>query len=409
MSRAWRVDIALAVAYLVVMAVPVLVEPGRPPTLTQVVQLAFFPLLILSRRRTAEIGVATVAVLVPVLRWLQTGSQRNGIDPTELAAWGIDSAATVAGYDLGTLVLLLYAAGAHRPPQRAWAAYALATVAVLGSVLLYTDRWAWTVEILAGGAVLLAATVLGLQVRTRRERLAELEERARRLALERDQREQLAVTTERTRIAREMHDVLAHSLSVMVALSDGAAAALERHPEAARTALQELSATGRTALADTRRLVGVLRAEDGAGGGRAPQPGSDQLADLVERFRLARLPVRLTESGPPLPDDPALHLAVHRIVQEALTNVLRHEPTSPRIDVTVRRAPGEVVLVVDNDRAPGDSGRTGGAARAPVPAGDPGRGLIGIRERAAVFDGGVEAGPTSRGWRVRVVLRWREA
>ncbi|WP_298584651.1 histidine kinase [uncultured Kocuria sp.] len=408
----WWTDGALALLYLVATVGSYLVERAldAPPPVVQLLQSLVFTVLVLFRRRLAVVGVVLVAVTVPVVRWFQTGWERNGIDPDLISPTGPggDQVITVAAYDLGTLAVLLYAAAVHRPVRSAWAAHVVATVAVLGSILVYTDRWAWTVEIIAATAVLLAATALGLQIRVRRERLAELEERAHRLALERDQREQLAVAAERTRIAREMHDVLAHSLSVMVALADGATAALDRNPDGARRALQELSGTGRTALADTRRLLGVLRAEDTRGGPGeaqdpggallAPQPGADQLTALVGRFRAAGLPVRLTESGPPLPGDPALQLAVHRIVQECLTNILRHDPRSPRIDVRLRRAAGKIVLEVDNDRG-----------RASAPSSGSGRGLIGVRERAAVFNGSVEAGPTSGGWRVRVVLRWEEA
>ncbi|HSK34352.1 MAG TPA: histidine kinase [Propionicimonas sp.] len=410
-AHPWWIDGALAILYLIATVGSYFVERtlATPPPATDLLQGLVFTVLVLFRRRLAVVGVVLVAVTVPVARWFQTGLERNGIDPDLISPTGPggDQVITVAAYDLGTLAVLLYAAAVDRPVRSAWTAHVVATAAVLGSILVYTDRWAWTVEIIAATAVLLAAIALGLQVRVRRERFAELEERAHRLALERDQREQLAVATERTRIAREMHDVLAHSLSVMIALADGATAALDRDPDGARRALEELSTTGRTALADTRRLLGVLRAEDtGASSGAeqepggaplTPQPSAEQLTALVDRFRAAGLPVRLTESGPALPGDPALHLAVYRIVQECLTNILRHDPQAPRIDVRLRRAAGEIILEVDNDR---------GRASAPSPGS--GRGLIGIRERAAVFNGSVEAGPVPGGWRVRVVLRWEE-
>ena len=121
------------------------------------------------------------------------------------------------------------------------------------------------------------------------------------------------------------------------------------------------------------------------------------MADLVERFRVTGLPVRLMESGPPLPDDAGLQLAVYRIVQEGLTNVLRYARLSPRIDVTIVRTPRAVGIVVDND-----AGSTGHA----VVGGR--KGLIGMRERAAVYGGTVEAGPTATGWCVRAQLRFDE-
>ncbi|HHW82974.1 MAG TPA: histidine kinase, partial [Actinomycetales bacterium] len=179
--------------------------------------------------------------------------------------------------------------------------------------------------------------------------------------------------------------------------------------------LEELGAAGRTALADTRRLVGVLR-DDGPtpatsvspGVQPAPAPGDDvapltpqptsaDIAGLVERFRATGLNVTFAEWGPPLPSDAGLHLTIYRIVQEALTNVLRHAQGSPAIDVTIARSRRAVVVEVENEAGP-DAQRREGA----------GKGLIGMRERAAVYGGSVEAGPTRDGWKVRAVLYWQE-
>ncbi len=314
-------------------------------------------------------------------------------------------------------VFAVYAVAAYRPPLAAWVSLVALTLVHAATVAVWPYTFTAVVaedgsEVALGelesaivsGSVVLAlsmvALMLGMSARARRLHIEALEERAVQLALERDQREQIALTTERNRIAREMHDVVAHSLSVMIALADGARAALDKRPEHARLALDELAATGRSALADTRRLLGVLREDDngtGADGAPlAPQPTSPDLADLISRFQAAGLPVTFTESGPPLPDDTGLQLAVFRIVQEALTNVLRHAPGSPRIDVAVDRRPGYVVIEVDN----------ADGASSTAPAG--GRGLVGMRERAAVYDGHVDAGPTTTGWRVRAVLRWTE-
>jgi signal transduction histidine kinase len=291
----------------------------------------------------------------------------------------------------------------YRSRTVAWVTLAGAEVAVTASIVAFSDPRAWAPEIGGSLAVMLVAALIGLQIRTRRQRLLDLEERASQLALERDQREQIAVSAERTRIAREMHDVVAHSLTVMITLAEGASASLDRRPEQARLALDELAETGRRALGDTRRLVGVLREDPSppvpAPGAEvlAPQPGAHDVADLVERFRVTGLPVRLMESGPPLPADAGLQLAVYRIVQECLTNVLRYARLAPRIDVTIARTPRSVGIVVDNDA--GSTGQTVVGGR---------KGLIGMRERAAVYGGTVEAGPTVTGWCVRAQLPFDE-
>ncbi len=352
--------------------------------------------------------------------------------------------------------------------------------------------------------------LVGLLLKVQKAQLQEFETRSTRLALAREQSAMLAAANERSRIAREMHDVVAHSLAVMITMSDGAAAAIDRNPQMAKEALKVLAETGRTALADTRRLVGVLRDDPGAssapssraaapdraesggpavgtgglsggpgglsggpGGPAAPptaparaplsrrrragsasSPGtggsipvvrdlpvpefappgtvapaepSEQIADLrrratdaaadrstgqiptapapeqadlavlVTRFQSAGVPVKYSWIGRELPDDKGLQLTLFRIAQEAMTNILRYAPTTKRVEVTVSRHAGTAVLTVDNDAAPGSRPMHGS-----------GKGLIGMRERAAVYGGTVDAGPTSTGWRVRAVLRWDE-
>ncbi|WP_341358969.1 histidine kinase [Georgenia sp. M64] len=410
-AHPWWVDGLLAAAYLALGVGDWLVQAellDAPRPRGELALTAVFTAFVLLRRHAAVLGVAVVAVAVPLHRYLVAGLERNGLEP------GFEDATlrlglNVTAYDAGTMALLLYAVAVYRTARTAWVTMAGAIVAVTVSVLTFADSWAWVTEIVVSSALLVVATVVGLQVRARRRRMLEMTDRARQLALERDQREQLAVSAERTRIAREMHDVVAHSLTVMVTLAEGAAASLERSPDQARRALAELAETGRTALTDTRRIVGVLRADlpapsDGitgpAGVGEsplAPQPGQHDVAGLVDRFRSAGLPVRLAEQGPALPDEAGLQLAVYRIVQEALTNVLRYARLSPRIDVSLVRSAGSVVIEVDND--------AGGAGTA---AAGSGHGLIGIRERAAVYGGTVDAGPTPHGWQVRATLRWDE-
>ncbi|MFE4836835.1 sensor histidine kinase [Arthrobacter sp. NPDC056691] len=234
------------------------------------------------------------------------------------------------------------------------------------------------------------ATGIGISVRQRREHEQEVAAWAAQAA-------RLGSVNERNRIAREMHDVVAHSLTVMVALSDGAAVVVRRDPERAAEVLAELSRTGRAALTDMRRVLGVLR--DDAAGGQAPrEPLTDgaSLGKLLDGFRTAGLPVHYSHTGPALPDDVALQLTVYRIVQESLTNVLRYGRALGRVDVLVVREDSTVTIEVLDD------GR--GTVDAVIPGGT-GQGLTGMKERAGIYGGTVEAGPVAGGgWRVRAVL-----
>lgn len=205
---------------------------------------------------------------------------------------------------------------------------------------------------------------------------------------------ELASVAERNRIAREMHDVVAHSLTVMVALSDGAAVVVKRDPLKAGEVLGQLSQTGRTALADMRRVLGVLRADGGTL--RSPQPDHADMGALIEGFRQAGLPITFTNSGPPATRDPALALTVYRIVQESLTNTLRYGAAVSRVLVALENdaAKGELTVRVTDD----GRGTLGGSMGT-------GRGIEGMRERAGIFSGTLEAGPLRHGgWRVEAIL-----
>jgi signal transduction histidine kinase len=241
----------------------------------------------------------------------------------------------------------------------------------------------------------LAALAIGTSVRNRRLTLRDLVERANALARDRERQAELARVSERNRIAREMHDVVAHSLSVMVALADGAGAALDRAPESSRAALAELSTTGRTALADMRRVLGVLAEGEAP---MEPQPGGPGLDALVDRFRAAGLPVVDHGLQTELPADAGFQLTVYRVIQEALTNTLRHAPGTPSAELTISRDASAVQIeVVDHGpRLPVDS--TPGS----------GRGLVGMAERVQVYGGSVVRGPWRDGWRVKVILPWPE-
>jgi signal transduction histidine kinase len=248
------------------------------------------------------------------------------------------------------------------------------------------------------------ATGIGISVRQRREHEQEIAAWAARTA-------ELGSVTERNRIAREMHDVVAHSLTVMVTLSDGATVVVKKSPDRAAVVLAELSRTGRTALADMRRVLGVLRDESPAGQApRLPLSAGSSLAKLLEGFRTAGLPLHYSHTGPALPDDAAFQLTVYRIVQESLTNVLRYGRALSRVVVSMVRTDGTVTIeVLDDGRGTVGLAGTGGAgilAGGAKPLGS-GQGLTGMRERAGIYGGTVEAGrPASGGWRVRAVLNW---
>lgn len=373
--------------------------------------------------------LATGVASPPLLAALVVGGAvlllRRRLPLVVLAATAVLGAVVMAGtgsfqgFDLAA-AFALYAVAAHERPRVAWLSLAALLAWDAAAVLLWGDAGGGQpalmvdgepvedtrlAEMVGGTILALLALAAGTGVRNRRLHVADLVERANALRRERDQGERLAVAAERARIAREMHDVVAHSLTVMVALADGARASLERSPERSAEALAQVAATGRGALADMRRVLGLLRddADDGAGTISGPVPatgGWGPVEDLVAGFRAANLPVTLRVSGPPLPPGTGVDLTVHRIVQESLTNVLRHAPHAPRVEVRLevrpRTSTGGASVVVD---ILDDAGATPGAS---TPGS--GRGIIGMRERAALHGGRVEAGPTPHGWRVHAEI-----
>ncbi len=314
---------------------------------------------------------------------------------TLLGAVALALTASLSGFDRGA-AFALYAVAAARTPRVAWTAFGLSAVAMALSVTAFAPASEISKETGALLVLGLAAIAIGASARNRRLHVADLVERANAIARETEQRAQLASAAERALIAREMHDIVAHSLSVMVALADGAGAALTRSPTSAQAAIDQLSETGRAALADMRRVLGVLREDDAQFG---PTPGETDLDELVGRFRLAGMHVQLSVSGDQLPSDTGLQLAVYRIVQESLTNSLRHAQAG-HVSVSIARTDQAVVVEVADDGGAGTP-RSGRVAER-----GGGRGVIGMRERATIYGGTVEAGPHASGWRVRAVLPW---
>jgi len=308
-----------------------------------------------------------------------------------------------------------------------WVLVLAASVILEAGIVMATARWTPTGNDVKSFVFLtgLAFTALlaGVVVRALRSQLDWLAERNERLELERDQQASLAAAAERARIAREMHDVVSHNIQVMVTLAD-AAAAQASDPSRATEAMQEVSSTGRQALTDMRRMLGVLRDEPtdgapgpgagaGAGAGAggagappplAPQPGLGDLDALVERVRGTGLDVEVERTGPAFAVSGAAGLTAYRIVQEALTNALKHAEEPRRVEVHLDfDDPDLSVRVTDDGRAGAVVSGGAGIGRA-VPAG--GHGVAGMAERAAAFGGTLAAGPRQGGgWEVAATLR----
>ncbi|MCE7005169.1 sensor histidine kinase [Kibdelosporangium philippinense] len=271
-----------------------------------------------------------------------------------------------------TVGTMLWAGTLLRPTTEAWW--------VAAAVVMVLFAFCWT---------------LGEFVGARHAYQREVEQRLRLLEAERDHQAKIAVVEERARIARELHDVVAHAVSVMVVQADGAQYAVHTNAELAERAIKTISSTGREALTELRRLLGVLRAEENADE-RTPQPGTNSLNDLAERVRVVGLPVRLKLKGE-LDGLPAgIGLGIYRIVQEALTNTLKHAGAGASAVVRVARIGDNIELDITDD---------GFGTPHELVSISGGNGLIGMRERANVFGGTLQAGPRpGGGWHVHAVL-----
>lgn len=341
--------------------------------------IAFYSVLMvvpLIWRRRFPLSVFAFAVVVALAQW----------------SADIELAADVA------LLVYLYTV-ANRYPLRVGV---LAAAVLEAGAMMAAVRWpqarTWAETFLFLSSPVLAALLFGVNVRHRRSALSALTERAEQLERERDQQGRIAAAAERTRIAREMHDVVAHSLSVMVTLSEGAALKQAAEPERAASAMRQVSATGHQALDEMRRLLGVLRTED-APDSRQPQPGLDQLDGLIEQVRATGLAAKSTVTGAAAAMPPGAELTVFRIVQEALTNTLKHAVAPTRVSVAIAYRPDSVTVDVHDDGALGIGRPEGRSMRTA------GHGLTGMRERAAVYGGEVSAGPASSGgWHVHARL-----
>jgi signal transduction histidine kinase len=365
-------DAALAAVLLVVSMPPVSTVAGHDQALSLVLIVALVTPL--AWRRRAPFLVFAIMTGLALVQFFATRELTDDL----------------------ALLVAFYTIAAYQPGRRILLAAAIleaGAVLVAAGVKHPLPVWALLSGLVAGAAF------LGYYARTRRAYLAALVDRAERLERERDQQAQLAAAAERVRIAREVHDIVAHNIAVMIALADGAAYTAEASPGQAASVMGQVSATGRSALGEMRRLLGVLR--EPATPGHAPQPSLDDVEDLVATVRAAGLPTRLTVTGPPFPLPPSAQLALYRTIQEALTNTLKHAPGATA-HVRLAYRPGEVELEVTDDGGPGTV--PAGSEPAAGPHGG-GHGLAGMRERAAIFGGQVAAGPRpSGGWQVRTVL-----
>jgi signal transduction histidine kinase len=341
------------------------VQHGRKEVLLQVALI--LPLI---WRRRAPSLVFSVIAGVAFVQWLTSVPL-----PADLA-----------------LLVALFTLAVHAAPSRAL----IGAVVVLAGAIMASIRWipggnvVKSIVFLTG--LLVAALFVGIALRTWRSYMDSLMERTKRLEYESEQQAVLAAATERSRITREMHDVIAHSVSIMVTLADGAVATVDTHPTKAKEAMTDVSATGRLALTDMRHLLGVFRSDE-VTVDREPQPQLSGLPGLLQGVRATGLEVDFEEAGAAFEVPPGVELTVFRIIQESLTNVLKHaqEPSRTRVALTFD-APFLDIYVSDDGKK--------------VSPCREGHGLGGMRERAAFSGGVLTAGPgPDAGWVVAARVR----
>jgi signal transduction histidine kinase len=309
------------------------------------------------------------------------------------AATSLVVGAAIMGYSAGhfvafpgyTAFALTFVVSLHGGRGRGLLAFASMTLALGVAIALQAAPMVTTSTWITTALALLVAWLAGDNLRVRRQRWAALQARAQRLEAEREERARQAVVAERLRIARELHDVVAHAMSVIAVQAGVANHVIDSRPDRARAALATVETNTRAALVEMRRLLGVLRQADEPSASLVPAPALADVPELADQFRAAGLAVDLDVTGEPdgVPD--GVELSAYRIVQEGLTNVLRHG--GPWARVRIAYEPGVVRVAI------GDDGRP--APRATPP--EPGHGLIGMRERVAVFGGTLTAERRPRG------------
>jgi signal transduction histidine kinase len=300
----------------------------------------------------------------------------------------------------------LYAVAAYRSMRACWTAFgiacgALALYTVVAAIVAPGEIALFATSLVSGVVAMLIAGLIGINVGNRRRYLDALIARSRQLLVERDQQARLAAAAERTRIAREMHDIVSHNLTVVVALAEGAAATPDT--ERARAATEQIAATARGALAEMRSMLGVLRDPGSTPGPLLAPLDSATAADAVEAAQRAGFPVVLHTEGVVGAVSADVRLAVTRIVQESLTNAMRHAPLASLIDVRITATDDVIDIVVVNDGVRA-------APRAAESGARGGYGIPGLRERAGHVGGSLTAGEAPDGrWVVRASLPRRRA
>ena len=329
-------------------------------------------------------AVLQTALIVPLV-WRRV--QPSGIF---VVISGVAFVQYLLGYQLigdAALLVALYTVAVHETRLRSACAVGVLEVGAVMAAIKWEPAGTLPRSLLFLTATVVAALFAGLTVASGSRYLAWLAERAERLETERDQQATIAATAERTRIAREMHDIVSHSLSVVITLADGASVVSETDPVRAAEVMAQVSEVGRQALSDMRAMIGVLRTNESAAD-LAPQPDLAQLSLLIDRIRATGLAVELHTEGSVFPVGGAVELSIYRVIQEALTNTLKHAHAS-RASVTIRYGDSKVdVRVVDN----GDAALQGPAL---------GHGIGGMRERVALYHGTLRAGRVAEGgWAV---------
>lgn len=384
--RSHRTPVVRELTILLLLAssaiIALVVVPERQLTVGTLA-LVLFPLALLPARHAAPLWVFAGVEAAAVAARLAFGP--NG--PTDLM-----------------VLVALFAVASRRGPRLAALTVGLDVTGLLvAATLVPAEAWpAVTGEVIGQVVLDVAVVLLALYLAVRRDHLLEVEDRADRLARLQQLEASVAVEAERRRMARELHDVVAHHVSVMTLHAGAVQRRLRDLPDVddLLEATTELRGTGHEAMQELRRMLDVLRA-DGSGDARAPQPGLADLDALVERVREAGLPIRFTAAGDLDRPPSGVQAVAYRIIQEALTNTLRHAGTVPT-DVTVRATNRHLHLVV-HDHPP--------SRTRPLPPGgersreDPGHGITGMRERAELYGGHVQAGPAADGgWRVAADL-----
>lgn len=352
-----------------------------------------------------DLGASAIFAVAAALLMLPAYALRRRWPITMFAAvYAISWAQTGFGLGLAPgcmamMALVLFNLASHRN----WTI--ILPALTVSSAWIITGAWPMvnddTLRIGEVGLIVLGAVViasLGALARHRRGHMTALQDRADQLARERDAREAIAAAEERARIAREIHDIVSHSLGTMVVMADGAAQTVASSPEQAGHAMERVRDTGRDAMGEMRRMLDVLR--DDSSASRSPQPGLGRLDRLIDEARQTGLRVDLNIEGEPVALPAGLDLAAYRIVQESLTNARKHGgPLLSVVTVTLSYAPTVLSLHIVDDGSPA---ATGSAAEVPWTTG---HGLVGMRERASAYGGSLEAGPrTGGGFEVHAVL-----